>query len=502
MQSSDLFLDILLVTTAAFLGGIIAHYLRLPTIIGFLAAGLAIGPHTPGPAASVEDVERFADLGVILLMFGIGVQFSFRQVIESRRLIVGSGSLQIILSAALGFGVGSLLGFDFETSLVLGFLIAPSSTVVAAKLLEARRELSSLHARATIGILILQDFASVILVILVLSLGSEDGIAVGPILLALLKGAGLLAVTYVLSTRAFPILWRRLAQTRSRELAVIGTLTLAIGLAAGSALLGLSIAFGAFLAGLVVSESEYGYQSLAEIIPLRDAFATVFFVAMGMLIEPELALDELETVVLVVLAIVLGKSLLSTVAVRASRLPAEAAILTGLLLAQVGEFSFVIARAALDEAVIDDSLASAFLAAAVLSILLNPFLVNTAPLLLGACHHIPFLRRVMAAPSPRLESPADVQELRRHVVICGYGASGTSLIRRPRRPQPPLRRHRERPLRVREGAGRRRALRLRRRQPPRGPRAVAHRARPHLHHHLPEPGRRSPYPPERQASQP
>ncbi len=433
MQSSDLFLDILLVTTAAFLGGILAHYLRLPTIIGFLAAGLVIGPHSPGPAASLEDVERLADIGVILLMFGIGVQFSFRQVIESRRLILGSGTLQILLSAALGLGAGFALGLSWEASLVLGFLVAPSSTVVALKMLESRRELASLHAKATIGILILQDFAAVVFLILVLALGDSGGAALGPILLALLKGAGLLAVTYVLSTRALPLLWRRLALTRSRELAVLGTVTLAIGLASGSALLGLSVAFGAFLAGLAVSESEYGYQSLAEIIPLRDAFATLFFVGMGMVIDPDLASAELETVAVVVFVIVVGKALLATIAVRASGLSPQTAVQTGLLLAQVGEFSFVIARGALDVEVIDESLTSAFLAAAVISILLNPFLARLTPRLLALCERTPLVQRAMREAVPRLEGldvdEKSVEELRRHVVICGYGGSGTSLVR-------------------------------------------------------------------------
>lgn len=431
MQSSDLFLDILLVTTAAFLGGILAHNLRLPTIIGFLAAGLVIGPHSPGPAASLEDVERLADIGVILLMFGIGVQFSFRQVIESRRLILGSGTLQILLSAALGFGAGFALGLSSEASLVLGFLVAPSSTVVALKVLESRRELASLHARATIGILILQDFAAVVFLILVLALGDSGGAALGPILLALLKGAGLLAVTYVLSTRALPLLWRRLALTRSRELAVLGTVTLAIGLASGSALLGLSVAFGAFLAGLAVSESEYGYQSLAEIIPLRDAFATLFFVGMGMVIDPDLAAAELETVAVVVLVIVVGKALLATIAVRAGGLSPQTAVQTGLLLAQVGEFSFVIARGALDVEVIDESLTSAFLAAAVISILVNPFLARLTRPLLALCERTPLVQRAMREAVPRLEGQDanGVADLRRHVVICGYGGSGTSLVR-------------------------------------------------------------------------
>jgi monovalent cation:H+ antiporter-2, CPA2 family len=423
VADSSLFLDILLVTGAAFVGGAIAHFLRLPTIVGFLAAGIAIGPSTPGPVGSIEEVERIADLGVILLMFGIGIQFSFRQLVAYRRLTLGGGSIQIVLTVVAGVAIGQAANLSWPEAIVLGFLAANTSTVVAVKVLEGRQQLTSLHGTTALSISILQDLTAVLMVITVPSLAGDSFIALD-LLLAVGKGLMLISIAYALSTYVLPLVWRRLAQARSRELSLLAALTLAIGLAAGSGLLGLSIAFGAFLAGLAVSESEYGYQTLADIIPLREVFATVFFVAMGMLLAPESLWQEPTLVALILISIVVVKGVISIAAVRVAGLPLAAAIMTGLVLAQVGEFSFVIARTSLLEGAIGDDLGSAFLVAAVLSILLNPALVRVGPVLVRAVQAIP------GVALPAAESgAAAVAEMRRHAVILGFGGSGQVIAR-------------------------------------------------------------------------
>jgi CPA2 family monovalent cation:H+ antiporter-2 len=248
------------------------------------------------------------------------------------------------------------------------------------------------------------------------------------VLLAVLKGILLIGLAYILSMRVLPGIWRRIVFARSRELSLLAALTLAVGLATGSALLGLSIAFGAFLAGLAVSESEYGYTTLVDIVPFRDVFASVFFISVGMLIEPETAWEQGGTVLVLVAVIVLGKGVLSAVALRLAGLALAQAILGGLLLAQVGEFSFVIARASLSEGIISDALASAFLTAGVLTILLTPVMAWLGPPLLTAARRLPLLGGALVEPIGTV-APESSAVLRRHVVICGYGSSAAALVR-------------------------------------------------------------------------
>ena len=427
MSDSDLFLGILLVAAAAFVGGAIAQALRLPTIVGFLAAGVAIGPGTPGPVGDIDYVTSVADFGVILLMFGIGIQFSFRQLIDYRKLIFVGGGLQILSTMALGIAAGRLLGLGWGESVVIGFLAPNTSTVVSTKILEGTQQLKSTHGVASVNISILQDISAVLMILAIPSLAGETFDFLD-FFFAIAKGVLLISVAYLLSVYILPRLWRRIAHARSRELSLLAAVSLAIGLATGSGLLGLSVAFGAFLAGLAVSENEYGYSTLSDIIPLRELFASVFFVSMGMLIEPEVIWQEPSMVIALVLVIVVGKGVLSVISTRVVGLMFTSALMTGLLLAQVGEFSFVIARAAFDEGVINEGLASAFLVAAVLSILLNPGLVRAGPWLGERLQRLPLLA---GAGLDRFEvqQADEIVRLRRHVIICGYGDSAIALVR-------------------------------------------------------------------------
>jgi CPA2 family monovalent cation:H+ antiporter-2 len=309
VENTELFRDILLVAVAALLGGAAAQALRLPTIIGFLVAGIVIGPNTPGPVGNLETIGHAADIGVILLMFGIGIEFSFRQVLEYRRLTLIGGGGMIVLTLLLGTLFGMMLGLDSAEAIVLGFLAANSSTVVAVKLLEGRQQLKTVPGIATINICILQEIGAVLMVISVPSLGGE-AFDVPGILFAIAKGIALIGVTFVLSRFILPPLWRRIAFARSRELSLLSAIVLAVGLASGSGLLGLSIAFGAFLAGLALSENEFGHATLSEVIPLRDVFASVFFLSMGMLIDPEVAWDEPVLVLAILVLFVSGKACL------------------------------------------------------------------------------------------------------------------------------------------------------------------------------------------------
>ena len=426
MEHSDLFVDILLVTGAAFIGGYLAHLLRLPTIIGFLAAGIAIGPNTPGPAGNVEDIEVLAELGVIFLMFGLGIQVSFRDLIQLRRVALAGGVAQVVLTAIVAFAASPLLGLEWQGGIVLAFLVAISSTVVALKLLESRGEAASLHGKAAVAILIFQDLAVIVMILILPSLGGGKLDYTG-FLAALGKGAVMIAATYVLATKVVPSVWRQIAFRRSRELSLLASLTLAVGLATGSALLGLSVAFGAFLAGLAVSESEFGFQTLSDILPLREVFATVFFVAIGMLIVPDVLFDQPLIVAGIIVLTVCAKGAITTGVVRAVGLSGADALRTGATMAQVGEFSFVLARAGLDEGLIGDDIASAFLMGAAATILLSPGVLSLADPLVVLFRRLEGLKPFMA--ETRTPFGLDDRSLHRHVIIGGFGRTGRALAR-------------------------------------------------------------------------
>jgi CPA2 family monovalent cation:H+ antiporter-2 len=426
VDHSELFVDILLVTGAAFVGGMVAHSLRLPTIIGFLAAGIAIGPNTPGPAGNVEDIEALAELGVVFLMFGLGIQVSFRELVQLRKVALGAGAAQVALTVVAAFAVSPLLGLEWQGGIVLAFLVAISSTVVALKLLEGRGEAASLHGKAAVAILVFQDLAVIVMILILPSLSGET-VDVRRFLAALGKGAVLIAIVYVLATVVVPRVWRQIAFRRSRELSLLASLTLAVGLATGSALLGLSVAFGAFLAGLAVSESEFGFQTLSDILPLREVFATVFFVAIGMLIVPDVLFDEPVIVIGIIVMTIIAKGAITTGVVRLVGLAGADAIRTGATMAQVGEFSFVLARAGLDEGLISDDIASAFLMGAAATILLSPGVLAAAEPLVAVSRRVAALRPFMA--EGRRPFGLDDRSLHRHVIIGGFGRTGRALAR-------------------------------------------------------------------------
>ena len=425
---SEILRDLVIIITAAAAGGMLASLVRLPVILGYLLAGVMVAHALPGPEIEPAQVQNLAELGVALLLFTLGLQFSFSKFIGVRRTAVIGGIAQIVLTIALGALLGNVLGFGRTASLVLGSAMALSSTMVALTLMDTRNELSTLHGRMALGVLLVQDLAVVPLVILLPTMadGADNNLPV-ELGLATVKAAVLLLAAYLLGSRGIPWLLPRVARRGSRELFLLTILTLALGLAAGSYALGLSIALGAFLAGLVVSESEFSYRTLSEVLPLRDVFATMFFVSMGMLVDPGIVMDHPVQVIVVAAAIIGGKFFLSAGPLSLLGLPVRTAIPTGLLLAQTGEFSFVIAQVGLNEGLITDDVSSVILMSTLVSIVISPFLVQVGPRITGALTTAPGLRRLFLEPEI-IEARVDEQSLRGHVVVCGYGRVGRELV--------------------------------------------------------------------------
>ncbi|MBA2373444.1 MAG: cation:proton antiporter, partial [Chloroflexi bacterium] len=362
---------------AALVGGAIAVRLRQPAIVGYLLAGIAIGPATPGFVGDVEQISVLADLGIVLLLFALGVEFSFRELREVARVALPGGAVQVLLTLAFGAAVMVGLGFELRTALVVGACLSISSTLVVLKSLIDRGELDSLHGRAAVGWSIVQDIATIVFIVALPPLAGGD--VIGPFLLALVKAAVFLALAYFVGTRVLPWVFRSVSRLGSSELfllAVVATALLTAFLS--SALFGLSVALGAFVAGILVSESDLSYQAAAEVIPFRDLFAVLFFVSVGMLVDPAALLADVPLVALLVAIAVVGKGALTAGLGRTLGLPARSALLLGGSLAQVGEFSFIVAEDGLDLGLLDPRAYNLVLGTAVGSILVSPFALRLA----------------------------------------------------------------------------------------------------------------------------
>jgi len=377
MTGEPLIRDLAYVFTAAIVGGVLAWVTRQPLIVGYVAGGILVSPFTPGPAVSdVHSFEVFAEIGVILLMFSIGIEFSLRDLLRVRWVALLGGPLGIVLSIGLGLGVGTLLGWRPVQGIVIGAIVSVASTMVLARLLMERGELSSLHGRIMIAVSLVEDLAVVVLAVLMPALGSlapgrllAIGSALGTALL-------MLAPLGYLAAKAVPWLLRQLERTGSSELFLLTTLAVAFGTAALTHAMGLSLALGAFLAGLVISESEHAHQTLAGLLPLRDAFVALFFVTLGLLVDPHTLVAHLPLLGVVVGLIVLGKLLIWTLVVWLFGYGLATAVTVGVGLTQIGEFSFILVQSARAAGHVGDDVYNATLAAALLTILVNSLLVR------------------------------------------------------------------------------------------------------------------------------
>ncbi len=361
----------------ALLGGAVAARLRQPTIVGYLVAGIVLGPFTPGPQGDPAQITVLADIGVVLLLFALGIQFSIRELAAVRRIALGAALLQIIGTTVVGAAAAVLLGLDLRSAFVIGAATAISSTLLVVKILVERGELESTHGRALVGWMIAQDLATIVVVASLPALAGEEPL--GPLLLAAGRVAVFLGLAFLVGTRLLPVFFRLVARLGSSELfllAVIGTALLAA--VTSSAVFGLGLALGAFVAGLLISESELSYQAIAEIVPFRDLFAVMFFVSVGMLVDPaSLAAQPLGLLFLVLVAVVV-KAAMSAGLARGFGLPVRSAVLLGATLAQVGEFSFILAEEALRLDILAKPAYDLLLGTAVVSIVLTPFAVRGA----------------------------------------------------------------------------------------------------------------------------
>ena len=415
--------DIALILVAALFGGIVAQWLGLPLILGYILAGVIVGPNTGGPTVGdIHDIELLAEIGIALLLFAIGLHFPLGELKPVRKIALIGTPIQMLLTIGFGYGVGKiLLGLGTVEAIWLGALFSLSSTAVVLKTLSERGVLGTLSGRVTIGMLVAQDVAIVPLLILLPELGNL-GEGASKLGIAMLQAGLFIAVMAVFGTRVFPSLMARVARWNSRELFLISVVATGLGVGYATYLTGLSFAFGAFVAGLVLSRSDYSYQALSDIAPLRDVFSMLFFVSVGMLLDPVFLWRQAPVVLAVVLLVFVGKGILFAGIARAFGYGNIIPFALGLGLFQVGEFSFLLARVGVEEGAISGGTYSIALTTAVVTMALTPFAARGAPWLYGL-----WRRRFPAAPLENIELPD--MGFEDHVVIVGYGRVGQFVAR-------------------------------------------------------------------------
>ncbi len=410
--------DIAIIIVAALIGGLIAQRLKQPLILGYILAGVMVGPHTGGiTVTEIHNIELLAEIGVALLLFALGLEFSFKDLKPVRRIALIGTPVQILLTVAYGFAIGQWFGFGRSESIWIGALISLSSTMVILKTMMNRGLLGTLSSRVMIGMLIVQDLAVIPLMIILPQLSNpQTGL---PLLgWAAFKAACFLAGMAFIGIRIIPRVMAYIADWNSRELFLLTVTATGLGIGYATYLFGLSFAFGAFVAGMILSESDYSHQALSDIIPLRDIFGLLFFVSIGMLLDIDFLFSSLKTVLFMTLLIVIGKSLIFGILVPFFGYGNVVPLAVGLGLSQVGEFSFVLARVGLKTHSINNDLYSLILTTAVITMVLTPFISGlTAPLY--AVKNKWFKHEALQTINlPR-------NGLRDHVIIAGGGRVGS-----------------------------------------------------------------------------
>ena len=436
----------LITTLAAAFGlalifGFLSARAGMPALVGYLVAGIAIGPATPGFVADADIAAQLAEIGVMLLMFGVGLHFSIDDLMSVRKIALPGALVQMVVATAMGTGVASLWGWPLGGALVFGLSLSVASTVVLLKALESQGIVASSDGRIAVGWLVVEDLAMVLVLVLLPAFAPVLGGAApaGPsralwqtVLVTLAQVGGFVALMLIVGRRLFPWLLWHVARTGSRELFTLCVVAAAVSIAYGSShLFGVSFALGAFFAGMVLRESEFSHRAAEQTLPLQDAFAVLFFVSVGMLFEPRILIDKPVHVLITVAVIVVGKSVAALMLVLAMRYPAKTALQVSASLAQIGEFSFILAGLGMTLGLLPKEGQSLILAGALISIALNPVVfVLVGSLQRWLLKHPSLAGRIALAGNPLAELPAatEAKFLSGQVVLVGWGRVGKRIV--------------------------------------------------------------------------
>lgn len=425
-----LIVDLVSVFAVAACGGLLAALLKQPVLLGYIIGGMVVGPTGLGLIKEIVQVETLAQFGVAFLLFALGVEFSLTELKKVKAIALGGGTLQIILTilvTVLVCGVTGAWGTLPAKGVFLGSILSLSSTAVVLKCLMERNETETPHGQVMLGILVVQDLA-LGLMLAVLPALHQPGEAIGvAVVMALVKIGLFAAGAYAAGIWLIPRLLRLLAGTESKELFLLGVVTICLGIALLTEYLGLSIEMGAFVAGLMISEVEYADETLTIVEPLRDIFASLFFAAIGMLIDPVFLWQNLELILGLVALVFVGKFLIITPLVRLFRYPLKTALIAGLGLAQIGEFSFVLASEGQALGLVSRRIYLLILGTTAVTLMLTPFILRLLPFLFDFAESIPWLKPYLVNDQA-LDLSADLPQ-KNHIVVCGYGRIGQNLVK-------------------------------------------------------------------------
>jgi CPA2 family monovalent cation:H+ antiporter-2 len=430
MHEVTLLINIAMALVVAFLGGVIARRIGLPTIVGYLLAGIVIGPFTPGFVGDTEIISQLAELGVIFLMFGVGLHFSFQDLWRVRSIAIPGALGQTALATLLGFGLSQLWGWSAGAGIVLGLAISVASTVVLLRGLMDNGLLNTPHGQAAIGWLVMEDLMTVFILVLMPTMansaGGFDWLQLG---LTLLKAAVFVVIVIFVGMRLIPWLLLRIAHTRSRELFILAVLAVSLGTALGAAeIFGVSLALGAFVAGVVVSESPLSHQASADILPFQEAFSVLFFVSVGMLVNPVFLFQNIGPVLALTALIMVIKPLTTILMGLIFPWQARTALVVAAGLSQIGEFSFILGQSGISLGLLGSNQYSLILAGALISITLNPFMFRLMAPAEKLLRRNPTFWKLLDRHGPESQPLPDLElPLAKHVVIVGYGRVGRQI---------------------------------------------------------------------------
>lgn len=428
MHEVTLLINIAVALVVAFIGGILARCISLPTIVGYLLAGIVIGPFTPGFIGDTETIGQLAELGVIFLMFGVGLHFSVHDFWKVRSIAIPGALGRMAITILLGFGLSRLWGWSITSGIVIGLSISIASTVVLLRVLMDNGLLNTQQGQAAVGWVVVEDLATVLILVLMPTLANTSGgfnwTQLG---LTLLKATAFVAIVLFAGTRLIPWLLMHIAHTRSRELFILAILAIALGIALGAAeLFGVSLALGAFVAGVVVNESPLSHQVGADILPFRESFAVLFFVSIGMLVNPRYIIDNVGAILALTSLIVIGKAFITMLFGFVFPWPAATTLVLAGALSQIGEFSFILGQEGVKLGLLEQSQYSLILACALLSIILNTPMFRLISTLEKHLQQFPWLWHLLDHHKPL--PPLLEDSIKDHVVIVGYGRVGRHIV--------------------------------------------------------------------------
>ena len=417
--------DLLIILGFAVVVVVVFHRLKLPSIAGFILSGILVGPRGLGLINDIQQVEMLAEIGVALLLFGIGVELALGKLRRLWKLAVIGGLLQVGFTTAITFAICRMTGMETRSALLVGIVLALSSTAIVLRGLQQRGEVDAPHGRLVLGILVFQDF-SVVPIMLIIPLLTGAEMSAGAFALTLIKSIGIVVAILLLAILIVPRILKLVAKTRQRQLFVLSVFVICLGTAWLVTKSGASLAVGAFLAGLVVSGSEYRHQAMADLISFREIFASLFFVSIGMLLSPVEIFDNLGPIVVILAGILFGKSIIVFLTAAVMRMPLRACLIAAFALAQVGEFSFILLYAVQGTGLISATFGSSLISAAIVSMFITPFAMSFGPRLAAGLGKFKKLKHLLEVDTVA-EAPDSVCKLNDHVIIAGYGFAGREL---------------------------------------------------------------------------